>query len=411
MIKLFDNITLERWCEVTLKIGVNLQKGQGLEIVCPVEKSVVAEALTKKAYEFGASIVRVRWNCDKTDRLNYLYADKSALCDIPKWFVDSKNDLVERDFCYLAITCEDPNCFDGVSPQTLGAVNQAKSKALRKYFNAVTSNKIRWCVASVPDKAWAKTVFPNTENAEELLTDAIAKTMRIDNENPLKEWEAHVSILQKHADYLNKMDFEYLHFTNGLGTDLKVGLCKNHVWQSAKEHAQDGLDFIANLPTEEIFTAPHKDKVDGVVYSAKPLIFNGCLIDQFSLTFKKGKVVKYSAKVGYDNLTALLSLDKGMLRLGEVALIGKNSPIAKSGILFYNTLFDENASCHLALGKSYPTTIKEGESLTLKELKQLGANDSIEHEDFMIGTPDLTVTGITKDGKSLTLFVDGEWTI
>ena len=219
----------------------------------------------------------------------------------------------------------------------------------------------------------------------------------LDSENPVEEWQKHISTLQRRANYLNENNFEYLYFCNSLGTDIKVGLAKNH--------------FVANIPTEEIFTAPHKDKINGVVYSALPLSLDGKIVDEFSLTFKDGKVVDFSAKTGYDTLKELIATDEGTLSLGEVALIGKNSPIAKSGILFYNTLFDENASCHLALGKGYPTTIKGGESLTTDQLKELGVNDSVEHIDFMIGTPDLQVYGIKPNGEKVTLFVDGEWII
>ena len=403
--------TLENYCEITLKLGVNLQRGQGVEIICPVEHHSVAVIMTKKAYELGASIVRIRWSAEKVDRLNYIHADENELVNVPKWYVDSKNDLVDKNFCYVALISDDPNCFNDVPSQRLAKATIAKSKALKRYFNAVTSNKIRWCLASLPSYEWARTVFPNSENPEEDLTNAIIKSMRLDKANPLKEWEKHISDLEKRTAFLNQNDFEYLHFSNGIGTDLTVGLCQDHVWLSAKEKAQDGIDFIANLPTEEVFTAPHRLKVDGVVKSAKPLSLNGKIIDQFSLTFKNGKVVDYSAKVGEDVLKTLLGTDKGTVRLGEVALIGKNSPISKSGILFYNTLFDENASCHLALGKAYPTTVKNGTNLSGKELMALGANDSLEHEDFMIGTPDLKVVGIRKDKTHVLIFNNGKWVI
>ena len=403
--------TLENYCEITLKLGVNLQRGQGVEIICPVEHHSVAVIMTKKAYELGASIVRIRWSAEKVDRLNYIHADENELVNVPKWYVDSKNDLVDKNFCYVALISDDPNCFNDVPSQRLAKATIAKSKALKRYFNAVTSNKIRWCLASLPSYEWARTVFPNSENPEEDLTNAIIKSMRLDKANPLKEWEKHISDLEKRTAFLNQNDFEYLHFSNGIGTDLTVGLCQDHVWLSAKEKAQDGIDFIANLPTEEVFTAPHRLKVDGIVKSAKPLSLNGKIIDQFSLTFKNGKVVDYSAKVGEDVLKTLLGTDKGTVRLGEVALIGKNSPISKSGILFYNTLFDENASCHLALGKAYPTTVKNGTNLSGKELMALGANDSLEHEDFMIGTPDLKVVGIRKDKTHVLIFNNGKWVI
>lgn len=403
--KLYD------FAELVLGVGVNLQKGQGLEIVCPVEKSEVAVAFSEKAYEMGARIVNVRWSCEKTDRVNYLYAEEEALTDIPKWFVDSKNYLVKKGFCYVAIDAEDPSAFKDVPSEKLAAVSKKKSKLLKAFSDEVMSNGIRWCVVSVPTESWAKKIFPAAADPVEELSSAIEKTMRLDEKNPLEAWQKHIDTLNRRAEFMNAKNFEYLHYTSANGTDLMLGLAKNHVWVSAQEKAKDGVPFVANMPTEEIFTAPHKDKINGVVKSALPLSYNGQIIENFSFTFKRGKVVDFSAEKGYDVLKKLLETDAGTLSLGEAALIGKNSPIAKSGILFLNTLFDENASCHLALGKGYPTTVKGGAEMTVKELKKLGVNDSVEHVDFMIGSPDLSVTGIGYDKSETPLFVDGEWVI
>lgn len=403
--KLYD------FAELVLGIGVNLQKGQGLEIVCPVEKSEVAVAFSEKAYEMGARIVNVRWSCEKTDRVNYLYAEEEALTDIPKWFVDSKNYLVKKGFCYVAIDAEDPSAFKDVPSEKLAAVSKKKSKLLKAFSDEVMSNGIRWCVVSVPTESWAKKIFPAAADPVEELSFAIEKTMRLDEKNPLEAWQKHIDTLNRRAEFMNAKNFEYLHYTSANGTDLMLGLAENHVWVSAQEKAKDGVPFVANMPTEEIFTAPHKDKINGVVKSALPLSYNGQIIENFSFTFKKGKVIDFSAEKGYDVLKKLLETDAGTLSLGEAALIGKNSPIAKSGILFLNTLFDENASCHLALGKGYPTTVKCGAEMTVKELKKLGVNDSVEHVDFMIGSPDLSVTGIGYDKSETPLFVDGEWVI
>ena len=403
--KLYD------FAELVLGVGVNLQKGQGLEIVCPVEKSEVAVAFSEKAYEMGARIVNVRWSCEKTDRVNYLYAEEEALTDIPKWFVDSKNYLVKKGFCYVAIDAEDPSAFKDVPSEKLAAVSKKKSKLLKAFSDEVMSNGIRWCVVSVPTESWAKKIFPAAADPVEELSSAIEKTMRLDEKNPLEAWQKHIDTLNRRAEFMNAKNFEYLHYTSANGTDLMLGLAVNHVWVSAQEKAKDGVPFVANMPTEEIFTAPHKAKINGVVKSALPLSYNGQIIENFSFTFKRGKVVDFSAEKGYDVLKKLLETDSGTLSLGEAALIGKNSPIAKSGILFLNTLFDENASCHLALGKGYPTTVKGGAEMTVKELKKLGVNDSVEHVDFMIGSPDLSVTGIGYDKSETPLFVDGEWVI
>jgi aminopeptidase len=403
--------TLENYADLVIKFGVNLQKGQGLEIICPVEKREIAHALTRSAYKAGAKIVRMRWHDELFDKINYEHADTSALSKIPKWYVDSKNYLVENGYCYIAVSAEDPAVFKDIAPEKIATVAKARSKALKKFSDQVMANGLRWCVVSVPTPAWAKQVFPNSNNPEEELSIAIEKTMRLDMENPTLEWDKHIQTLERRASFLNDKNFEYIHFKNAKGTDLMVGLANEHQWISAREKAQDGIHFVANMPTEEVFTAPHREKVDGTLVSALPLCENGQIIDEFSITFKKGKIVDFTAKKGYETLKHLIETDSGTRRLGEIALIGKNSPVAKCNTLFYNTLFDENASCHLAIGKAYPTTVKNGESYSIKQLKEMGVNDSTEHIDFMIGTPDLQVTGIAKDGTKTTLFVDGEWVI
>ena len=403
--------TLENYADLIIKVGVNLKKGQGLEIACPVEKHDFARALAKAGYKAGAKIVKIRWMDEEIEKLNYQYASLETLTDIPKYEIDSRNYLVENGFCRVAVSAEDPSAFKNLDAQKIGEVAKARAKAYKKYFDVVMANGIRWCVVSVPTLNWAKQVFPNAKDPEKQLELAIEKTMRLDSDNPTKAWEEHIKTLEKRAEYLNKMDFEYIRFKNGLGTDLTVGLADGHKWLSANELAKDGVNFVANMPTEEVFTAPHRLKVEGVLKSAMPLCENGQVIDDFTITFKKGEIVSYSAKKGYDTLKQLIETDQGTLRLGEIALIGKNSPIAQSGILFYNTLFDENASCHLAIGKAYPTTVWGGESMTKSQLKSRGVNDSNEHVDFMIGTPDLLVTGIKKDKTEVNLFTDGEWTI
>lgn len=403
--------TLSLYAKLILKIGVNLQEGQGLEISCPIEKKDFAVALTKSAYELGAKIVNVRWNYDEIDKLNYTHASNKALSDIPKWFVASKEYLVKNGFCYVSVSAEDPEAFKDIPTEKLIAVAKAKSKALKKFSDSVMANAIRWCVVSVPTLAWAKKVFPSSPNPIQSLEKEIENAMRLNCADPTLAWEEHIKTLEKRANFLNEQRFSYIHFKNAKGTDLKVGLADNHVWTSARELAKDGIPFMANMPTEEVFTAPHRLRVDGTLKSSMPLCSNGQIIDDFTITFKKGKIVNYSAKVGEQALKGLIETDKGTLRLGEIALIGKNSPISKSNVLFYNTLFDENASCHLAIGKAYPTTVKDGDKLSKKELSNLGLNDSTEHEDFMIGTLDMHIVGEKANGQKITLFEDGDWVI
>ncbi|MBQ9485264.1 MAG: aminopeptidase [Clostridia bacterium] len=402
---------LKKFAELVLSVGVNIQENQGLEIICPVQKSEVAVALTEAAYKLKAKIVRVRWICEKVERLNYLNASVGALTDIPKWFVESKNDLVKNGFCYVAVAAEDPAAFDGIPADKIAATAKARAKLLKKFYDEVMSNGIRWCVISVPTADWAKKVFPRSEDPEEDLSRAIEKTMRLNLADPVAEWKKHIALLNRRAQYLNDRNFEFLRFKNGSGTNFKVGLADGHTWLSAKEQAKDGVPFVANMPTEEVFTAPHRLKAEGVVKSAMPLCYAGQIIDDFSLKFKKGRIVGFTAEKGYDTLKNLIATDGGTKRLGEVALIGKNSPVAKTKTLFYNTLFDENASCHIAIGKAYPTTVKGGNSLSAKERLARGLNESMEHVDFMIGTPDLSVFGISKDGTETELFRDGDWII
>lgn len=402
---------LEKFTTLVLKTGVNLQKGQGLELICPTEKAEIAEAFTKKAYELGAKLVHVRWENQKIDRLNYLNAQVETLSVVPDWVKKQRDYLLKENFCYVAISAEDPSAFSDVDGNKLSEISAKRSIQLKKFSDAVMENGIRWCVVSVPTEDWAKQVFPNDKKALEKLSLAIEKTMRLEFDNPVLEWQKHIENMQRHADFLNNSNFEYLLFKNALGTNLKVGLSIDHKWLSAKEFAKDGIEFVANLPTEEVFTAPHRLKVEGRLVSALPLCHNGHIIDNFTIDFKKGKIVSFSAQKGYDVLRGLINTDNGTLRLGEVALIGKNSPIAQSNLLFYNTLFDENASCHLAIGKAYPTTVKNGNALSAKELKQRGVNDSVEHVDFMIGTQDLNIDGVTFDGKSVAIFRNGDWVI
>ena len=403
--------TLDKFADLVLQVGVNLQVGQGLEVACPTSKREVAVAFTRAAYKLGAKIVRIRWSDEEVERLNYECAQLSALTDVPKWFVDGKMDLVKNGFCYVAISAENPKAFEGVDAVRLSKSAKARAIALKKFSNEVMSNGIRWCVVSVPTLEWAKLVFPTSSNPESDLSNLIEDTMRLNEESPVDAWKKHIETLNKRANFLNESKFTKLIFTNSLGTNLSVGLCEDAIWLSAEEVAKDGIKFVANMPTEEVFTAPHKDKVDGIVKSALPLCENGTLIKDFSLTFKNGKIVDFYAKEGYETLKELINTDNGTKRLGEVALIGKNSPIAKRKVLLYNTLFDENASCHLAIGEGYPTTVKNGANLTKKELNKKGLNNSNMHVDFMIGTPDLNVVGVKENGEKVQIFIDGEWAI
>ncbi len=402
---------LAHYAELCIKIGVNLQKGQSLCINSPVECADIARYIAEAAYKHGAKKVLVDYRDEKLSRIKYDHETIETLKEVPQWFIDKKNDIVKEKMCVISIAAGDPSIFAGVDPEKLKASSIATRTALKEYQAASMSNVIRWLVVSVPTEAWAKQVFPGAENPVDKLWDAIALTMRLNEKDPTAAWEKHIATLNRRAMFLNGHDFDYLHLTSKNGTDLKVGLALGHIWCAAQEMAQDDIAFTANMPTEEIFTAPHKYNVNGVVKNALPLVNQGNIIDDFSITFKDGRVVDYSAKKGYDALKNIIETDEGSRSIGEVALIGKGSPIHKLGLLFFNTLFDENASCHLALGKAYPTTVKNGSKMTLEELDKIGVNDSMEHCDFMVGTEDMDIVGVTKKGEKVQLFKDGEWVV
>ncbi len=402
---------LKNYADLVIKIGINLQKNQDLTISSPIDCATVARALAKSAYENGAYRVNILYSDEVFNRIKIDLASKESLADIPQWTIDSRNSILETKGAHVSISAGDPENFKGADKEKMRVNMMAGQKAGKRYFDAVTANGIRWCVVSMPTPKWAKKVFPQLPEAEAIdaLWQAIAKSMRLDADDPVAEWNRHNDVLKRRAQILNAKNFEYLHYTNSLGTDLKVGLAEDHVWTGGCEVAQDGVEFTANLPTEEIFTAPHKDKVEGIVYSALPLVHAGNIIDHFSLTFREGRVVDFQAEKGYETLKNLIETDEGAHRLGEAALIGKNTPINQMGILFYNTLFDENASCHLALGEAYPSTVKNGEKMTEEERLAKGLNTSLQHVDFMVGTPDLKIDGIGYDGSVTPLFEDGEW--
>ncbi|MEG1527879.1 MAG: aminopeptidase [Clostridia bacterium] len=402
---------LEKFADLAVKIGINLQVGQDLNIRTQIECAPIARMIAVSAYKAGARRVMVDYLDEKLKRIDFDYQSIEALEDVPNWAIEKNNYLIDHNCANISIAAGDPSIYTGVSAEKLQKSAAAYSKANKYYRDGMMSNACRWLVISVPTKAWADKIFPKCDNSVDKLWDAIAMTMRLDQKDPVGAWEKHIETLTRRAEFMNSKNFDHVHLTNKHGTDLKVGLAEGHIWCAAQELAKDGIKFTANMPTEEIFTAPHKDRVDGVVVSALPLVNQGNIIEDFSITFKAGRVVDFKAKKGYDALSNIIETDDGSHYLGEVALIGKNSPIAKSGLLFFNTLFDENASCHLALGQGYPSTVKDGTTMTKQQLADVGVNDSMEHCDFMIGTKDINIVGVTRSGEETQLFVDGEWVI
>lgn len=410
---MLNNKQMENFAELAVKVGANMQRGQEVIIRSDVKCAEFAHLIAQKAYDFGAKSVAMEWDDEELARINMLNASKEALCDIPEYRVALWDYCIKNKCCLISISARNPNMYTGCDADKLAAYQVAFSKARNKFLNATMSNYLRWTIVSIPTPEWASKVFPNdpVDVAVDKMWNAIGHIMRLDTPDPTAAWRKHIDTLHRRADFLNKHNFEYIHMKNARGTNLKVGLAIDHTWLAAEEEGQDGLPFTANMPTEEIFTAPHNKKIDGTVVNALPLVFNGNVIDDFEITFAKGKVVDFKADIGYDVLKGLLASDEGVLSLGEIALIGKNSPIAESGILFYNTLFDENASCHLAFGASYPTTVKNGNNMNAAEKAEHGMNQSLQHVDFMVGTKDLDVDGIAFDGEVTPLFRNGEWVI
>ncbi|MCB2305422.1 aminopeptidase [Clostridium estertheticum] len=406
-----DNKLLEKYALLLVKTGINIQKDQTLVINSPIECADFTRIVSRIAYLEGAREVVVTWRDELSTKIKFMFAPEEIFSEYPDWQRDFYVSSARKGAAFLSISASDPELMKDVNPERLSKSNKAASTAIKEYRDRMMSNKNVWCVASIPTQAWANKVFPKVpeDEAMEKLWNAIFKTVRVDALDPVASWETHKSNLKKSMDYLNLNNFKYLQYKNSLGTDLKIELPENHLWLGGSDYTPGGVEFIANMPTEEVFTLPKKTGVNGTVVSSKPLNYNGNLIENFSLTFEKGKVVEFKAETGYDILKSIIETDEGSCYLGEVALVPYDSPISNSNILFYNTLFDENASCHLALGKAYPVCIKNGENLSNEELSRLEVNDSFVHEDFMVGTEDLQIIGITADGKKVSVFEKGNF--
>lgn len=402
---------IDKYVELVIQKGINIQKGQILVINSPVEVYDFTRKLVKQAYELGASEVVVHWNDEVVGKYKYVYGAEDIFDTFPEWQKESMEYYRKKGAAFLSVYATDPDILKEVDKTRVARFQKAKSLALKEYYENVMGNSNQWCVISVPTQAWAKRVFPelSTEVAISEMWKLILKIVRADKENPILEWENHLNTLKARMDYLNKKRFAKLIYRNSLGTNLEIGLPEGHKWISGGEKSKAGVEFVANIPTEEIFTMPHREKVNGVVVSSKPLIYGGSVIDKFTLTFKDGEVINYSAEVGEEILEKLLSMDENSKYLGEVALVEYDSPISKSERVFYNTLFDENASCHLAFGGAYPVCLENSEGQSEEELKERGMNNSLTHEDFMIGTEDMEIVGIDSEGRETIIMKNGNF--
>ncbi len=401
---------LQKYAELAVRAGANVQKGQLLVLSAPVECANFARLCVEEAYKAGAGEVEVIWSDEQVARLRYEYESTDSLTNVPAWQVERKRDQIDRKCAYLYIDAATPGLLAHIDGAKLQAANLARRTAMEPFQFYTMANHGQWSIVAIPTLAWAKKVFPqeSEEIALEKLWEAVLMSVRLTSDNdPAEEWRHHDAVLMANSEKLNEYAFHSLRFRNSLGTDLTVRLVDNHVWAGGGSTTRDGVFFNPNMPTEEVFCMPHKRGVNGTVVATKPLNYQGKLIEGFALTFRDGKVVNHTAEEGADALANLLTADEGSSYLGEVALVPHRSPISQSGVLFLSTLFDENASCHLALGEAYPENVKGGTDMSRAQLDAVGANYSKEHSDFMFGSADMSIVGTRADGSTVAVFESG----
>ena len=401
---------LEKYADLAVRIGVNIQPGQTLVIQAPTDANFFVRLIAKKAYEAGARLVKVFWNDEAITRLQFEKAADDVFSEPPKWYAEEITELIENGAAILHVLAENPDLLKGINAERIATYQKTRGQALTKYRNYVQSDKFSWSIVAVPSPEWAAKVFPDAPEEErvELLWNAIFQTVRVDQEDPVQAWKNHVDVLEKKADVLNQKKYKKLHYI-APGTDLTIELPKGHIWAGGKSINEQGHSFVANMPTEEVFTAPLKTGVNGTVSSTKPLSHAGNIIDNFTLTFENGRIVKASARQGEETLLKLIEMDEGAHYLGEVALVPHYSPISESKLLYYNTLFDENASNHLAIGSAYAFNLEGGKDMSREELAEHGLNSSVTHVDFMIGSAEMDIFGVTEDGTEEPVFRKGDW--
>ena len=399
------------YAKLVIKYGINLQKGQDVVVYSSTHAVEFARYIVEEAYLAGARNVRVELNDEKIDYLTYKYCDEKVLGEVvPYQEAKAKHDADTLP-CKIYIEDDDPDAFAGLDANKISNVRSMRYKVIKKYRD-MEDNNDQWIIVAIPSASWAKKVFPGLDEEEAIakMWDAIIHTTRLEGD-ALANWDKHVKYLAEKADKMNALNLDYLHYTSSNGTNLKLHLQPNHEWISARETNLKGVSFIANMPTEEVFTMPKRDGVDGVVYSTKPLSLNGNVVEDFKVTFEKGKAVDVQARVGQETLEAMLNMDESSRHLGEVALVPYNSPINETGLLFYNTLYDENAACHLAFGQAFKNNIRGYENMTDEDFEKVGFNNSLNHVDFMVGSKDLDIVGYDFEGKAHQIFKDGNWAI
>lgn len=407
------NNLLKEYARLAVVIGANVQKNQLVMVNAPVEAVDFVRMIVEEAYIAGAKRVMIEWQDSVSSRLFYEYGTEEALTEMPDFVVDKLKYFIEQGGCAISVASPNPDAFKGIDPMKMMMVQQATAPKTKFYSEHMMASRSQWTIVAYPNNIWAKKVFPqlSEEEAYNKLLEAILYASRVEENKSIENWNNLIESLDKHNQILNSYNFKTLHFKNQLGTDLKLDLVEDHIWAGGGELSTSGILFAPNIPTEETFSMPHNKSINGTVVSTKPLSIRGQIIPEFKLTFKNGKVVEYSAAENVEALESLLNTDEGSKSLGEVALISHNSPISNQNILYYNTLFDENASCHLALGNAYSMNIKNGANMTTEELKEKGYNVSQIHVDFMFGSSDMEVEGITHDGEVVAIFRKGNFVI
>ena len=403
--------TLRNYARLLARVGLNVQKGQDVIIRADLDQPEFIKMAVEECYKAGAHNVTVDWSYQPLAKVNVKYRSLKTMSTLENWEIEKIKHRVKTLPCMLHITSADPDGLKGINQAKMAKASRALYPIQKPYIDEMDC-KYQWCIAAVPGEAWAKKVFPGerTSTAVKKMWDAILKTSRADGDDPSAAWNEHNENLKKKYDYLNSLNIKSLHYTAKNGTDFTVGLIPGAEFMGGGEHALgSGIFFNPNIPSEEIFTTPMRGEADGIVYSTKPLSYRGELIENFSVRFENGKAVEVKADRNEDLLKTMISMDENAGYLGEVALIPYKSPVNDTGILFYNTLFDENASCHLALGRGFKNVLPGYENMNEKELLEAGINDSMIHVDFMIGSEDLNITATTVDGKVIDIFKDGNW--
>ncbi|HKT80285.1 MAG TPA: aminopeptidase [Vicinamibacterales bacterium] len=408
---------LEAYGELAIKIGLNLRAGQRLLIIGPLANGGVAlqaaplvRQIAASAYRAGAPLVEAVWGDEPLQLVRFSNAPRDSFDQYSNWFPRALQEHVEAGHAVLSISANDPDHLRQQPAELIGALQRATARSVRPFRELISRNATNWTIVAAGGAGWAAKVFPDRAPAEQLskLWDAIIRLCRLDRPDPVAAWHEHLANLVERRDFLNRKKYEALKY-RGPGTELTLGLPAGHIWVSGQSTSRNGILFAPNLPTEEVFTIAHKDRVDGTVRSTKPLSHGGTLIENFSLRFEAGRVVDIKAAKGEAMLRQLVGTDEGAARLGEVALVPHSSPVAASGLLFYNTLFDENAASHVALGSAYRFTLADGEAMPDEEFERAGGNRSAVHTDFMIGSAELDVDGVLPDGRTEPLMRRGEW--